>query len=274
MTESALYVGVVRHLRHAPVRHEFSYRVHQLWLALEELPQVFDGHRGWSARGPAIAWFRRDDHLGDPCEPLDRSVRALVERETGRRPSGPIRLLTHPRYFGYVMNPVSFFYCFAPDGAALEAIVAQIDNTPWGERHCYVLSAAAGCATSAGELGFEFDKAFHVSPFMPMQQRYAWRFTTPGQTLGVHMKNLEAGETRFEASLVLQRRGLDSAALRAALLGFPPMTLKVVGAIYWNALRLWLKGAPFFDHPASTGVARSSRYGSPPTPRPAETISP
>lgn len=156
---SCLYDGWVRHRRFAPRAHAFRYRLFMAYLDLTELDRVFRGRWFWSTRRPALAWFRRADYLGDPSVPLDQAVRDCVERNTGVRPRGPIRLLTHLRYFGYVFNPVSFYYCFDTADTRVETIVAEITNTPWGERHAYVLSAR-------GEqpLRFRFGKAFHVSP--------------------------------------------------------------------------------------------------------------
>ena len=157
--------GRLRHRRFAPRPHAFATGCSWLYLDLAELDEVFGGRWLWSARRPALAWFRRADYLGDPALPLDERCATWSWRETGRRPAGPIRLLTHLRYFGHCFNPVSFYYCFDAAGEQVEAIVAEVTNTPWGERHAYVLPAPAGART----LRVRFDKAFHVSPFMPME---------------------------------------------------------------------------------------------------------
>jgi DUF1365 family protein len=246
--KSAIYEGVVRHRRRAPAVNEFSYRMFMVYLDLAELDRVFRRHWFWSARRPALAWFRRSDHFGDPAVPLDRSVRELVRDRTGTWPTGPIRMLTHLRYFGHVMNPVSFFYCFSPDEKRVEAIVAEVHNTPWGERHCYVLDRRA----SVGEgkrLRFRFAKEFHVSPFMEMDQTYDWRFNEPGRRLAVHMENLEGGEKLLDATLTLERKKMTAGNLASVLARFPLMTVKVVGAIYWQALKLKWKRVPFVTHP-------------------------
>jgi len=247
---SSLYEGRLRHRRFQPVPHEFEYSLFLLYLDLSELDVVFRGRWLWSASRPALAWFRRADHLGDPRQPLDGAVRDLVEARSGVRPRGPIRLLTHLRYFGYCMNPVSFFYCFREDGAELDAIVAEVNNTPWGERHCYVLSSRSSAATPPLHR-FRFSKAFHVSPFFPMEQEYDWRFTMPGPDLFIHMDNLESGRKVFDATMTLRRRPLTAASLARALCRYPAMTAQVIAAIYWQALRLWLRGCPFHPHPSS-----------------------
>jgi uncharacterized protein len=243
VTASCVYEGVVRHRRSAPVRHELSYRVGLLYVDLAELPALFDGRVLWSARRPALAWFRRRDHLGPPDVPLDDAVRALVHERTGVRPSGPVRLLTHLRYGGHCFNPVSFYYCFDDAGERLQAVVAEVTNTPWGEQHAYVL-AGEGRVQRA-----QVAKALHVSPFMGMDHRYDWRVTEPGRELIVHIDSLRAGRKVFDATLTLQRRELDARALRRVLWRYPAATLVGVARIYAQALRLRLKGAPWFSKP-------------------------
>ena len=247
-TQSAIYEGWVRHRRRAPHAHAFRYRMYMLYLDLAELDAVFAGRWLWSIDRPNLAEFRRSDYLGDPCVPLDTAVRARIREVCGHTPTGPIRLLTHLRTCGHCFNPVSFYYCYADDGVTLDTIVAEITNTPWKERHSYVLPVARAERHGAA-LRWDFRKCFHVSPFMPMQRDYVWRFTAPGAALRVHMDVLNGAASDFDATLVLQRRPLNAANLARVLLRFPAMTLRIVAAIHWQALRLWLRRNPVYDHP-------------------------
>ena len=252
--KSAIYAGQVRHRRMRPAPHSFSYRMFMMYLDLDELPELFNGRWLWSARRAALACFRREDHMGNSEIPLGQAVRDLVKSQTGEAPNGPIRLLTHLRYFGHVFNPVSFYYCFDKEDKRVETIVAEVNNTPWGEQHCYVLPQSDN--RGQGKYSrFSPKKVMHVSPFMEMDVDYDWRFKQPDESLTVHMENARKGEKVFDATLVLQRREISAASLARVLLSFPLMTLKVVAAIHWEALRLWLKSVPVHDHP---GKSRAS----------------
>ncbi len=244
---SCLYRGQVVHRRWQPFRHEFRYPLFQLYLDLSEIDQVFEGRWLWSASRRAPARFRRDDHLGDPRQPLRDAVLDVVEERLGIRPAGPVRLLTHLRYWGYVMNPLSLFYCFEPDGHSLAAIVAEVSNTPWGERHSYVLDGRA--RNEDGVLETSHAKEFHVSPFLPMEVQYHWRVATPGEHLAVTIATEDKEGHTFDAALALQRSPLTTGNLARTLACHPWMTGRVVTAIYWQALLLWWKGATFFPHP-------------------------
>jgi DUF1365 family protein len=255
LADSAVYEGVVSHRRLGPRPHHFQYRLCQLYLDLDELGRVFAGRWLWSAQGRNLAEFRRADYMGAADVALADAVRDVVEQRTGNRPQGPIRLLTHLRYAGYVFNPVSFYYCYAADGATLSAIAAEITNTPWKERHAYVLPMnAASRRGTAWE--WDFPKTFHVSPFVGMRREYAWRFTAPGDDLRVQMLVLNGGERELEAHLDLRRRPLTGRSLARVLWRFPLMTAQVIGAIHWQALRLWLKGTPVHDHSQPRREAR------------------
>lgn len=246
---SCLYEGSVRHRRSSPA-HQLHSSLFMAYLDLAELPELFDGHLLWSARRPAPAWFRRADYLGDPEIALDVAVRDLVAQRTGTRPTGPVRLLTHLRYLGWAFNPVSFYYCFDDTDARVSAVVAEVTNTPWGERHAYVLQAhETERHGTVRVLRGDFDKRLHVSPFMGMDHSYRWSLTEPGEQLLVHIESLREGKVTFDATLSMRRQVLDTAGLRRALWRYPLMTMRVSAGIYGHALRLKLKGARYFPRP-------------------------
>jgi DUF1365 family protein len=249
---SRLYAGRVTHRRHGAVRNAFRYNLFMAYLDLDELPGLFDRYWLWSARRPALAWFRRADYLGDPTRPLAECVRERVRNELGTAPEGPVRVLTHLRYFGHNFNPVTFYYCHDRADGPPRVIVAEITNTPWNERHSYVLAVDAA-TPGGGDVGpwrFGFDKAFHVSPFQPMGLQYRWHFGAPGERLTVYMEALRDGRHVFDAGLDLAARPISSASLAGSLLAFPFMTVRVLALIYWQALKLLLKKAPVHPHPA------------------------
>jgi DUF1365 family protein len=189
VTASAVYEGTIRHRRFEPVEHEFSYRFFLIYLDLEELPGVLDPYPLWSARRRAPARFRREDFMGDPARPLDECARDAVEAATGSRPPGPVRLLAGLRYLGHSFNPVSFYYCFDSTGERVEAVVADVENIPWGERYPYVLARGE---RKGPVLSDELDKTLHVSPLMGMDQVYAFRAGEPGERLAVHIESRQA----------------------------------------------------------------------------------
>ncbi len=268
--ESALYIGTVRHRRFTPREHSFDFPLFMAYLDLGELETVFRGRWLWSAGRANLVAFRREDYHGDPEVTLDEAVRRTVESETGWRPTGPIRVLTHLRTFGHVFNPVSFYYCFAPStGSAaetprLEAVLSEITNTPWGERKAYVvLPERPGDPV----IRARHRKRLHVSPFMNLEMDWEWRISTPGEKLAVRIVNrpLAEGATSqaplLDATLVLRRQPITGRNLAAAIARFPLMPLQVVAGIHWQALRLWWKGLPIYDHPAKVArraVATSS----------------
>ncbi len=231
MSVSAFYEGSVSHRRHSVREHAFRYRVSMAYLDLDEIA----GLR--MARGR----FRRSDHIGDPRQPLEETVRELAGPDA---PQGPVRVLTNLRTLGHCFNPVCFYYLFEPDGETLGAVVAEVTNTPWGDRHPYVLRREGDGRVLAGDM----DKQMHVSPFMGMDQRYVLRAAEPGRTLSVHIENREGGERVFDATLNLERKPLS----RRGLARHYGATLRTVALIYSHAVALRLKGVPWHRRPEVT----------------------
>ena len=242
---SCLYEGVISHRRMEP-EHEFRHRLALAYIDLAELPSLLDG-RLVSPR-PGLVRFRRSDYLGDPSAPLDTAVRDLVSARTGRRPRGSIRILTHLRTLGHCFNPVSFYYCMGASDEALEAVVAEVTNTPWGERHAYVIPSGSG----------QFDKAMHVSPFMGMDQTYTCHATAPGAGLSVRIASHRQDRPVFVARLGLRRHELTPRSLRTMTLRYPVATIRVLFLIYAHALGLRLAGAQTFAHPKGTAAERAT----------------
>jgi DUF1365 family protein len=233
------------------------------YVDLAELDALF-GRRGLrSIFGPALARFRRADYLGDPDRPLDEAVRELVETETGVRPGGPICLLTNLRVLGFGMNPVSFYYCFDAAGRRVERLVAEVTNTPWGERYCYVIRPDIGAADRMRDERPVVGKALHVSPFLAMDMAYRWRVSEPGERLTIGIENLQHGERPFRAALRLERRPMTAWQHMRLPARYPLQPQRIALGIYAQALRLWWKGVPPVPHPryAETGETESAAVG-------------
>ena len=219
-----------------------------LYLDLDETAELFGKSWLWSSQRPAPFWFRQSDYLGQGDTPLKELVKDLVAPILGHRPAGPVRILTHVRTYGVLFNPITIYYCFDQNGQAVEAVIAEVTNTPWLERHQYVLLPQDG-PSSTRPLRFRFDKAFHVSPFMGMDSQYRMMSRPPASTLVVHMESHTEGHCVFDATLSMQRAPITPSSLRILPFRYPGMPLQVIAGIYYQAFKLWRKGARFFSHP-------------------------
>lgn len=242
---SSLCYGWISHRRLAPRLHGFRYRSGMLYLDLDEQERLLDLSPLLGASRLAPLCWRETDYLPAWTRrgmPLKDAVREVVAKALGQAPCGAIHLLTQPRSWGISFNPVSFYFCHDSDGV-LAAIVLEVRNTPWRERFHYVLPVLPGQPRQ-----FSVTKAFHVSPFLPMDMQYHMRFHIDGEHLRIHMENRREGQKIFEADLALQRQPLDATALRRHVMAFPWMSLRTLGAIYWQAMRLLLKRTPLYAH--------------------------
>lgn len=248
--------GTIRHRRKTPVSHEFCYHTGMLALDLREWSSVTRISPLFSLERFNWLSLRRADYLAPDRDSLLDAVSDQVEQATGWQPDGVVQLITHPRYLGYVFNPVSFYFCYdrgdlPAAGAIPRVILAQITNTPWHQRHIYCLEPrrpGSGGPEWHSER-FEFSKRFHVSPFNPMNQHYRWTFSFRGPELRVQMNVLQDDQKQFDATLVVHRSPLDRKILHKSLRQFPLEAFKVTAGIYWHALKLKIKGAEFFTHP-------------------------
>jgi DUF1365 family protein len=245
MLNSAIYIGEVSHCRFRPVLHFFRYQVAMVYLDLDELDAVARLSSLFSLEKFNLLSFFRSDYLGDQQIPLKEAVLGEVWAATGERYRGRVCMLSNLRHFGYLVNPITCYYCFDETGT-LRHVVAEVTNTPWGERQAYVLPSGRH-----GTTGAWFDKAMHVSPFMGMDMRYRWHHQLPDEALKLIIENHDADGRLFLGKLHLARHNMNTAAIRHLALKYPFMTFKVVAAIYWQALRLWMRKVPFQRHPAS-----------------------
>ena len=260
---SSIFEGTVVHARQQP-EHQFSYRLFMMFIDLDEMPSLFKKNPFWSMRFPNLAWFRRKDFLGDQHTCLAESVRNLVQKRTGIRPDGPVRLLTNLRYFGFLINPISLYYCFDLD-EELEFVIAEVTNTPWGEKHSYVLDLREQELPTRTAWA---EKSLHVSPFKDMDYEYRFTVSPPADQLRIRienhrMENQQLGAERnspsFFAALAMKRVPITGWSLSSVLLRYPLMTVQILVAIYWQALRLHIKGARFFAHPGKENQANDSK---------------
>ena len=250
---SCLYQGLVWHRRNSPKNNEFTYQVYLHYLDLDELDQVFNSQpaagaksRWWQKYWP-LTQFRPRDYFDGKSDDLSSAVRSWIEGRGYPRPAGPIKMLANIRMFGYIINPITCYYVFADDGKTLEYVIAEVTNTPWEERIQYLLPVT----DESGDLETRFDKNMHVSPFNPMDMQYRWRSNSPGDTLFVGIDNWRNGEEVFNASLRLSRIPLTVRNKRRLVVTYPWMTAKVAIAIYWQALKLFVKRVPLYGHPKS-----------------------
>lgn len=245
---SGIFSGQVSHWRKSPVSHSFEYRIFMVYLDLSELDDVFSKRWFWSTKRPALARYHRGNYFGDKRLSLDSAIRDFVAEKSGSKPVGPIRLLTNLSYFGYCFNPISIYYCFDKDDTRVETIVAEVNNTPWGEKHCYILPDNENAGDESVRR-FRIDKELHVSPFMSMNMSYHWLLTQPSEDVVVHIQSRSDDDPMFGATLNLKRQEITGPALAGVLVRYPFMTMKIILAIHWQALKLWIKGCPVVPHP-------------------------
>ena len=251
--ESAIFEGFISHSRNTDIKHQFEYPIFMALLDLDRLDDFFSRSRLWSQEQWNWASFRRRDYLTPTEGNLKQAVVRKIEEQLNKSFNGRVFLLTHVRYLGFCFNPVSFYFCY--EGNKLTYILADVNNTPWNQRHCYVLEC-----NGSDTQEFSTNKAFHVSPFNPMDMRYGWRFTFKEDRIGINIKCYSEDNCDFSAKLSLEKRDANRKYLRNILFSYPAVTLKVVTSIYWQALKLTLKGASFYSNPSSQQESNNGKY--------------
>lgn len=241
-----LYPGKVMHQRLKPFGHRFSYSVFSLLVDIDRLGELSRLSRLLSVNRPGVLSFRESDHVEAKGETLRHFADRLLAGAGLETPAARVFLLTYPRMFGYVFNPISTYFAYDVDDRLI-AIIYAVRNT-FGQRHSYVAPILPGEGSPAG-IRQTRTKVFHVSPFMDMGLRYHFRILPPGKTVRIRIHETADNEpllaATFNASAVL----LNTANLLRFVLRFPLMTMKVMAGIHWEALRLWLKGARFRTSP-------------------------
>ncbi|WP_458730188.1 DUF1365 domain-containing protein [Alteromonas alvinellae] len=241
MMESAIYKGKVCHQRFKPTQHKFDYDIYLFWLKLEsdELNALSDTLTYFSAHSKARVRFKREDYLGDPSISLKQAVlERMTELNGGKTLNGDVFMLGQLRMWGLYFSPVNFYYLRNVEGKYTH-MLAEVSNTPWNERHHYLVNLDTQADTP---------KAFHVSPFNPMDMTYKWSISQPSSRLSLAMDCVRE-DKEFSAGINLTKFTLDNANLSAALKRIPSMTIKTVAGIYWHALKLLLKRTPLYTHP-------------------------
>ena len=256
-TKSYIYTGTIRHRRFTPFDHFFTYPLFMVYLDLDSFEDNIKKSWLWNINKRALVSFMRNDYHGDNKINLDVSVRKTILNRIGKSVKGPIRLLTNLRYFGYCFNPVSFYYCFNENDSEVEVIMAEVTNTPWKERHCYIITNE-NKNIETQNFHSKLEKKLHVSPFWGMDHKYEWLFSEPEKTLLVNMKNFKNENMVFDANLKLKRIPFNSENLLKKVLRFPFLTATVVFRIHWHAFKLLLKRAPFFIHPDKIKLMKGS----------------
>ena len=238
---SSLYVGEISHQRFHPKRHRFSYPFFMWFINLDQVDRLPSLGRWFSTRRWALSRFCRSDYLGDPNQPLADSIRQKMSAMTGHPVSGPVYGLMNLRTLGIYFSPVNFYYGYSHTGEFTH-FLAEVSNIPWNERHQYAHYVADG------RLSPTHTKAFHVSPFNPLDQYYRWRIHPPGKQIGIELQVHDPRGHIFSANLSLSHHQLSLGSVKRQLLRKPVMTAFIVGGIYWQALRLYLKGVPYIPY--------------------------
>ncbi len=243
---AALYFGEVMHARLKPMGHRFSYRVMSLLIDLDRLSEADLQSRLFGVNRAALYSFHEADHGERDGSPLRAYAQRCAAKHEIDLAGGRVWLLCYPRLLGYTFNPLSVYFCYRADGA-LALLIYEVRNT-FGDIHAYVLPVKPGEISAAG-IRQQQDKLFYVSPFIEMAMRYHFHLSPPGESVKLRILETDREAPLLAATFHGRRRALTTRALLRAFFALPLVTLKIVVAIHWEALRLWLKGARLVPRP-------------------------
>lgn len=242
--QNAIYSGFVIHNRLSPKRHIFKYNITMFFLDVDDVENAFAKIPVASVNKFNLISFKRKNYLpSDDAASIREQIIKIINANGYAEVPDKIYILTHVGYFGYCYNPVSFFYCYSKE-EQLIYFLAEVNNTPWNERHVYFKKLDS----SEPEIKFNLDKKFHVSPFLPMDMIYKWNIKPPKESASVSMKCFEHNDLLFTASFMLTKKKLSAMNCFKALLQNPLATHLLHYRIYWQALKLLIKRTPFFHH--------------------------
>ena len=241
--QSSLYTGTVMHRRTRPKKHRLTYRVFATLLDLDELQRIDNEVTGFGYNRLSLLSFYDRDHGPGTGEPLRPWVEKILDEAGLSIHGGPIRLLCYPRMLGYAFNPLSNYFCYAPDGQ-LVAVLHEVSNT-FGQRHCYLFDTRS----DDGLVRHSVKKCFYVSPFIDMDMTYNFRIRPPADSVTVAIHETDDNGAILFASFAGARKPLTRWSMVKAFCSYPLMTLKVIGGIHWEAFKLWRKGVPLVRRP-------------------------
>lgn len=238
-TDHALYQGQLGHQRFRPKPHGFGYPLHYFWLNANTLPKLDDTKFMAYERFSAFS-YRRSDYLKGDAN-LQTAVQAKLVELGAKEPVSYVFVLTPMANWGYYFSPITLYYGY-DDLKQLRYVLAEVSNTPWNERHYYLHTIKPDSAT------YQHDKAFHVSPFNPLDMQYHWQLPPPGEQLHCQITNYRQQQPVFSAWMKLTKHPLTAANLKQILIRAPWPNVLVMIRIYWHALKLWAKGNPVYAH--------------------------
>ncbi|MEM9103429.1 MAG: DUF1365 domain-containing protein [Pseudomonadota bacterium] len=251
--QSCIYQGQVSHTRLQPRKHAFEYPIFMFYLWLEELEHLQSHIKGFHLNKRwGLACFNQEDHFPNNEKSLYKNIQSIIKEQTGDDYQGKIAILSHLRYCRFYFSPLNVYYCWDTAGTRILYTVAEVSNTPWLQKTWYVNTMKDDMNTE------DTQKSFHVSPFLPMDMRYQWRFNQPLEKLLIGINNWRDDQLYFSASMKLKKTPLTTKNLMKTLTRYPIITVQIVVKIYWQAAKLWIKKIPYYPLPKADANSQSN----------------